>query len=492
MFSFGLDVDWLISDYYPVTLGVIEDQFIYNTQQSAIFSRNFAWYMIMMNIFLKTISLAILILDSKVGNQMINEAWDKLHLFFPPTSTKIPENLNVIMESRIIAIGWVELISSLLIIILATYANLRLSWAPQFQSRPVLTTLPNILYLKGISGTLLVMALMRNCNKRAIFGCLVSSSSKPDSPSSHNRKVLIDRSFLRFNGTFKCFTTVIGICTWYSLLTVWSLGGGDIPKEVRIVLGMLATSMVLTDVLALALFVTVFCYAYNMSDLHTTEGINLTRHGNSSSRRNILDYTQNEPSRSHLQISDTTSNRSFLGSRLVSFGKPLTAKGAAFILADNVACDPTNFSLKWKLLGPGTRFDCATTKIPTINECNMTFEQHRFFPVASGVVDGGCILRLFLIAKYTHSPVDAPILCLCELSFEPIKMHLQLELKLSLPANIMSSIHSPRSLSRIDVNVEDFVEKLPLVGLFGASKISLRAKESLSIHTSKLKHTRHT
>jgi hypothetical protein len=186
MFSFGLDVDWLISDYYPVTLGVIEDQFIYNIQQSAIFSRNFAWYMIMMNIFLKTISLAILILDSKVGNQMINEAWDKLHLFFPPTSTKIPENLNVIMESRIIAIGWVELISSLLIIILATYANLRLSWAPQFQSRPVLTTLPNILYLKGISGTLLVMALMRNCNKRAIFGCLVSSSFKPDSPSSQS------------------------------------------------------------------------------------------------------------------------------------------------------------------------------------------------------------------------------------------------------------------------------------------------------------------
>jgi hypothetical protein len=48
----------------------------------------------------------------------------------------------------------------------------------------------------------------------------------------------------------------------------------------------------------------------------------------------------------------------------------------------------------------------------------MTFEQHRFFPVASGVVDGGCILRLFLIAKYTRSPVDAPILCLCEISFE--------------------------------------------------------------------------
>jgi hypothetical protein len=168
----------------------------------------------------------------------------------------------------------------------------------------------------------------------------------------------------------------------------------------RIVLGMLATSMVLTDVLALALFVTVFCYAYNMSDLYTTEGINLTRHG--------LDYTQNEPSRSHLQISDATSNRSLLGPRSVSFGKPRTAKGAAFILADNI----------FKLLGPGTCFDCATTKIPTINECNTMFEQHRFFPVASGVVDGGCFLRLFLIAKYTRSPVDAPILCLCEISFE--------------------------------------------------------------------------
>jgi hypothetical protein len=176
----------------------------------------------------------------------------------------------------------------------------------------------------------------------------------------------------------------------------------------RIVLGMLATSMVLTDVLALALFVTIVCYVYSMSDLHTTEEIN-PRHGNRSSSRNILvDYTQNEPSRSHLQISDATSNRSLLGPRSVSFGKPRTAKGAAFILADNI----------FKLLGPGTCFDCATTKIPTINECNTMFEQHRFFPVASGVVDGGCFLRLFLIAKYTRSPVDAPILCLCEISFE--------------------------------------------------------------------------
>ena len=111
---------------------------------------------------------------------------------------------------------------------------------------------------------------------------------------------------------------------------------------------MLATSMVLTDVLALALFVTIVCYVYSMSDLHTTEEIN-PRHGNRSSSRNILvDYTQNEPSRSHLQISDATSNRSLLGPRSVSFGKPRTAKGAAFILADNADNDssPVLFTQK--------------------------------------------------------------------------------------------------------------------------------------------------
>lgn len=257
IFSIGLDIDWLISDYFPSSLDINQDQAMYNYKNDASFSRTIAWYLIIINTVLKIAPLIILLQKSDMGSKMLSTSWAKLHLFFPPVSKRLPQDTKAAIQSRIIAIIWTEFISSLLILFFTIYAKLRLSWAPQLQPNAIMwdtVTLFNSLYAKGICGLLFVMAITKNCSKRAIlseFGCVRPSIT------NDTHKVLIDSSFFKFNGTFKIFNTILGSLTWYSLLSAWNLGGREIPKEVRLVLGFLTTSMVLTDVLAASICITV-------------------------------------------------------------------------------------------------------------------------------------------------------------------------------------------------------------------------------------------
>jgi len=233
-----------------------EDQFIYDTNQRSSLSRNIAWYLVIIGIVLKIVILVTLLRSSTIGSEILATTWKKVHVFFPPTSTKPPENTKAVIESRIIAIVWVEFICSSCLLFLAFYSQMRLSWAPQFFTTSSFMTMPNVLYAKGISGIILVLGILRNSR----FGCLPSSSS--GSSNAHSSKVLVNRTFLRFNGTLKTINVAIGILVWIRISSAWSLGGGDIPKEVRIVLGGLTALMVLTDILCVILCLTVACYAW--------------------------------------------------------------------------------------------------------------------------------------------------------------------------------------------------------------------------------------
>ncbi len=453
--SLGIDIDWLISDYYPVPLNANADTFIYSIQQEAILSRDFAWLTMMMNILLKTLSFVVLLFDSNIGSQMLSTAWKQIQLFLPPTSTSnVPlnvEELKAAMESRIIAIVWVEMISTALIIILAIYANLRLSWDPLFQSKLALVTVQNTLYLKGVMGILLVMALLKNCNKSYLLSGFWSFDLNSRSP--RNYKVKIDGIFLRFNGTLKFISTVIGILTLCSIIHAWAFQTIKTPKEVRVVLGIMVTSLIMTDFLAVTLFITVFCYAHKYNSLNAMNPKPALSFSNGYNQ-----YCDD------LERIDATSNKSFI----VPLGVSPTSTSKitdTMILSKDVACSPSEFSRKWKSLNPGSCYNFVTSRIPTLDECKIVLERNRFYPIASGIVDGGYILRLFIVAQ----PVNVPVLFLCEVSFEPIKMYLKLELKLC-----------PSQAAWGHLNALDFLETLPLVELFGDIRKQKTIRESTS------------
>ena len=121
-------------------------------------------------------------------------------------------------------------------------------------------------------------------------------------------------------------------------------------------------------------------------------------------------------------------------------------------LDNHVSCDPSKFSLNWKLLPPGFHREFTATRIPTMRECETFLHNHRFFPVASGTINEN-ELKMFRIAR--HDGVDI----LCKLVFTSRNMQVMLHMKLN-PFQSGSS-------SRINF----LLGELPFLELFGASPV---------------------
>jgi hypothetical protein len=121
-------------------------------------------------------------------------------------------------------------------------------------------------------------------------------------------------------------------------------------------------------------------------------------------------------------------------------------------LDNHVSCDPSKFSLNWKLLPPGFHREFTATRIPTMRECETFLHNHRFFPVASGTINEN-ELKMFRIAR--HDGVDI----LCKLVFTSRNMQVMLHMKL----NPFQSGSSWR--------INFLLGELPFLELFGASPV---------------------
>ena len=208
-------------------------------------------YLLFFVIVTKVVVFTIFMKSSVVGTQMLSRAWSKVKVFLPPMTTNgmSKQDIKDMVKSRVLALIWLEFLGSLMMLLLAVYAQARLPWAPQFLLMPTITTFLNLLYAKAACGILLVAAISRNCSR---FICVA-----PASDLLHF-KVLIDQSFLRFNGIIKFFECCLGVLIWINLAYAWNLGGSDTPKEVKIVLICISVVMVLTECFASALWTTVW------------------------------------------------------------------------------------------------------------------------------------------------------------------------------------------------------------------------------------------
>jgi len=247
VFSVGLDLDWLISDYYPVPINTNQLQSWYQNEYSTV--RYVTRCLLVIVIVAKIVVLGLVLRSSTVGTQILSMAWSKVRVFFPVATTggMTTKEIKDMLNARVLSLIWLELLGSMTMLILGVYAHARLPWAPQFLLAPTFASFSNLLYAKAASGVVLVAAILKNCTRPSV-------ASTNETPAI---KILIDQSFLRFNGTLKFFETCLGILLWINLGYAWNLGGSNTPKEVKIVLICLSIAMVLTDCVAGALWITI-------------------------------------------------------------------------------------------------------------------------------------------------------------------------------------------------------------------------------------------
>lgn len=247
LFSIALDIDWLVSDYYPQPMNASQVQLWYQNEYSTV--RDAARYLLFIVILTKVAVFFSLLSSSTVGTQMLLTAWSKVKAFLPvATAGMSNEEIKDMLNLRVLSLIWLELLGSTMMLILGIYAQAKLPWAPQFLLAPTLASFLYLLYAKAASGVIVVAAILRNCTWLGV------ASAK----DATKLKVLINRSFLRFNGTLKFVETCLGILLWINLAYAWNLEGTATPKEVNIILIGISITMVLTECVAGALWITIW------------------------------------------------------------------------------------------------------------------------------------------------------------------------------------------------------------------------------------------
>lgn len=107
-----IDVDYLLSNVYPESIHEKIDSLRMGPDESL--TRLFAWYGILFNIGLKPFCLVGCLNASSRGRFIRSRVWERGHVIFPPLSYHIPEDLNKVIQTRSIAIAWIELICCIL------------------------------------------------------------------------------------------------------------------------------------------------------------------------------------------------------------------------------------------------------------------------------------------------------------------------------------------------------------------------------------------
>lgn len=251
-----IDVDWLISDYFPHPLRLNTDEFLYSVNQKTSVVRSIIWYVTILGSFLRVMTLVAQLRKSTNGRNLVRRTWSRFFVFFPPISDFESEKVD--LEGRVIAIIWFEALCALSIISLTIYAQMRLSWSPVFTKASPFTPLINILYAKGVTGLLYVIGVLHHTDTFAVlseFGCQRYAS---DERGETRPKVLIDPGFLQFNGFLKMLDTIVSVLVCISLAMSKSLGGLDQPKEVRVTFGAMIVLISLSSIYGLMLAFIVF------------------------------------------------------------------------------------------------------------------------------------------------------------------------------------------------------------------------------------------
>ncbi len=243
--SICIDIDFLLSNFFPEPIN--EDINSLRMDQDESLTRLFALYGIIFNIGLKPFSLVGCLNASSRGRNIRNRMWERGHVLLPPLSHQIPEDLNNVIQSRAIAIAWIELICCVLYF--ACIFSIEMDWVSStaFQEGTNIS-LEGSLILKATSGVIVLLSLRQHINMKDFwshFGCRIRSNS--GSPTNASSSAF--RKSLRCIFLTKSIDFSIAVLIWIKLVQSRDGIRWNAPKDLKAMTDLILAITLFTHIL---------------------------------------------------------------------------------------------------------------------------------------------------------------------------------------------------------------------------------------------------
>lgn len=397
------DFVWLSNNSVVNSLETLEDDdvHLFELKQQESLSFQIAWYLLLLGILGKFGAWISMLRQEDLGRKIMKETWKKVYVFFPPVSMSLPEHICCEVESRIIAIVWLEFVSIISLAILTLYSHTRLFWAEQLSATVVVTSLINLLYAKIFCELLFLLSLLKNCSWAGVFsefGCGQCFTKN----TAEESKVNISLGFFRFNWVAKACALLPSCFLWISLESSFRMGGPNVPSQIRSTLYLVTTCVSLLDVYCVMLFMVTTCYSLTAKDQFPNW---MTGEQNDDN----YDFNNNVPS-----------SQDLFEMRLSS--AEMSNSNSLLKMDSCIECNDDQFQEYWRTFQQHVQFNYRTSRIPNINQCQEVLASNLFYTVASGYIDAN-IYKVFFIGK-SHTA-----LCLAQMTVNPAQRSISIILK---------------------------------------------------------------
>ncbi len=263
LISTSIEVDYLISDYYPLSMRANnEDEMERHFLQSPIATRNFTWYCVLFTSILKIMSFFDLALHSRSGKMLMKRLWSKTQYFIPPLFFQIPvpTELVINLENRIIALTWLQFISSVTLFTLVIINHFKLRWSVHLNTAKFVLPLKLLMLVKSFTGFIFIISVLHDsylpdvfaefgCSIHCINFCRANRRTNLAIDVSRPTKLRVDKKMLRRNSGLKFIDLLVSVPLWQTLIWAHRLGGRYKPKEVRVFLGILSIILFVIDII---------------------------------------------------------------------------------------------------------------------------------------------------------------------------------------------------------------------------------------------------
>jgi hypothetical protein len=403
LISFVNDTIWLFSNSVVHSLQNLEknDELVYELRQKESLNFQIAWYLLLLSILGKIGAWISMLRQEDMGRKIMKEMWKKIFVFFPPGSMRLPENVCTEVESRIIAIVWLEFVFTLSLTILTLYSHTRLFWAEQFSAAVVVASLINLLYIKIFCELVFLLSLLKNCSWIGVFS--QSGCGKCFTMNSVDvNKVKISLEFFRFNWAAKALTMLPSCFLWISLESSFRMGGPNVPSQIRSTLSLITTCLSLLDLYCIILFIIATCYASSAKDQFPNWIVGEQSDDNYDFNNNIR------------------SSQDLFEMRLSS--ADISSHNSSLKLDSNIEFDDDRFQEYWRTFQQQVQFNYKISRVPTIDECQSILASNLFYTIASGHIDAN-IYKVFFIGKSNIA------ICLAQMTVNPNQRFISIILK---------------------------------------------------------------
>ena len=229
---------------------------------------------ISVNIILKILVVYSLTSQFKSGVALQRKLYKPLKYFMPTISMPKKGKFKKVMWKRLVAITWIEVLSTISMGALTIIAVAGLKPYPHFINDAAGIPLTSLMALKSLSSLFVSFSLLRNIDLGDFFkefGCVEFFGCSACYKKRRKRlkekrgfsapKVLIDEEYITSMRATKLFDLMMGLWVWIGLGWALRLSSFRAPKPVRVILSLALVVQILSDILVPLLFIVIGWFA---------------------------------------------------------------------------------------------------------------------------------------------------------------------------------------------------------------------------------------